>query len=135
MLWIRKISVSCALPLLAGVLISASGCGGDDDDGGGNVQALCNDAADAICERVYECLTDAQREFLGFPDSIAACKSEQRDELGCDTATEEDACEGSETYHSDAAERCVDQLESASCSQIEGGEDYSPACDEVCTVE
>jgi hypothetical protein len=74
-------------------------------------------------------------QAIGLPASVSACKSQLREESGCDVATVEDACDGNETFHADQAEKCIGQAESASCNQIESGDNFAPACDKVCTVD
>jgi hypothetical protein len=93
--------------------------------------------ADTFCEQFFECLSEEERSVLGLPSSVSSCKSQLREEQGCDAASADDACEGNETFKSANAEKCVSQFGSASCSQVRGGviEDYAPACEEVCVVE
>lgn len=127
------------LGLICVVFGTFTGCGGDDDDEGtgSNASQLCKEAANAICDRLYECLSEAELALAGLPESKAACKSMQQEAAGCDVATESDACEGSEKYHPDEARTCVSQLKDASCNQLRSDDqdDYAPACDRVCSVE
>jgi hypothetical protein len=52
--------------------------------------------------------------------------------------TTANACTGSEVYHPDQAQKCIDQAKAATCSQIlsSGGDTatFAPACDMVCVV-
>jgi hypothetical protein len=123
----------------------ASGCGGGSDDGGTSdqglspqqVQQLCNSMADAECEKVYECLSSDELAIFGLPATVAACKSEYRSDLGCDAwESESDICSGNKTFHREELNRCLDQVDRASCSQVRSDTtDYAPACERVCSVE
>jgi hypothetical protein len=125
------------LGLICVVFGAFTGCGSDDDETSSSASAsqLCKDAANAICERFYECLSEAELAAAGLPASSAACKSQQQEAAGCDVATESDACDGSEMYHPNEAKSCVSQVKAASCAQLRDNSDYAPACERVCSVE
>lgn len=122
------------------VAMLATACGDDDDGGSSKSPAqLCNNTAVATCKQVYKCLTPALITAIGFPDTEAACVSEQKASLGCDSFTADNACTGSEKYHVDQHSKCVDQVNAAECSQVlAAGENvgtYAPACDMICVVD
>jgi hypothetical protein len=121
------------------LVLAFMGCGGDDDDeSGSSPQALCQRIADTQCTKIYDCFSAADLEAAGFPPTSSGCKSQLRDDLGCDAASADDLCEGNETFHASEANRCVDQMDSASCGQVMEAEDVTdvaPACDQVCTID
>lgn len=123
--------------LMCGAVLATPGCGDDDGASDSDVQALCRKIADTFCDQFFECLSAEERGFLGLPDSLSACKSQMREEQGCEAASADDACEGNETFKRANAEKCINQFSKASCSQVRSGdfEDYAPACEEVCVVE
>jgi hypothetical protein len=101
-----------------------------------DAQALCKEYVDVWCEKLYECLTDADLAALGFTGTVAACKTQLRDEEGCEAFTAEKGnCKGSEVFKKDKADDCVRQVGEASCNQVTSGDEFAPACDQTCKVE
>ena len=118
------------------VLVGAGACGGDDEFSDSDAQALCRQVADTECEKLYECLSDEQLALFGLTGTVASCKTQLREEYGCDafTATKGN-CKGSEVFKKDKADACVRQTGEASCNQVTSGDEFAPACAEVCVVE
>lgn len=128
--------------LFGTLLLAALGvtsCGGDDEGEkftDADAQALCREYVDSFCEKVYECLSDAELADVGLPASVAACKTQFRDSEGCDAFTAAKGnCKGSEVFKKDKADACIRQTTEASCNQVTGDEDYAPACEQTCKVE
>lgn len=128
--------------LFGTLLLAALGvasCGGDDEGDkftDEDAQALCREYVDTSCEKIYECLSDAQLADLQFPSSVAACKTQFRESEGCDAFTAaEGNCKGSEVFKKEKADDCIRQTNEASCNQVTSGEEYAPACDQTCKVE
>lgn len=122
---------------LTGLLcvVALAACGGG---GGGSPRAACEDYAATYCAQIFACLTEAERAALGVPTTEAGCITEVETTAGCENQTEDNACNGSEVYHSDKASQCVDQLGALECAQLRDGYNPdvdAPACNEVCTVE
>lgn len=131
----RSATIACSLLLL---LSLPSACGGDDGDdaqSSSSAQQLCNDLADAVCERLYDCFSSEELRLAGIPSTTAACKASERAARGCAAASEDDLCEGSERFHESMADKCIAQLHDASCRQLRTSDDYAPACDNVCRVD
>lgn len=130
---IRIIRAGLAATLVVSALSSA--CSSDDKSSSGSPEAVCNETATVFCSRLYECATAAEIQLIFGYTSEAQCVSTSKMEAGCDSITAENACEGSQKYHHDQAEKCVSQFEAATCAQIQGEiEDYAPACTLICTV-
>jgi hypothetical protein len=114
-------------------------CAGNDDKPeftDEDAQALCREVVDVACEKLYECLSDAELALIGYTGTVAACKTQGRDEAGCDAFTAEKGnCEGSEVFKKDKADDCVRQLSEASCNQVSSDDEFAPACDQTCKVE
>ena len=94
--------------------------------------------ADTICEKLYECFPQDALIDNGYPPTVAACKSDLREERGCAAAGVNDTCRGSEVFSRTNAEKCVRQLRASSCTQILAADDradFAPACDDMCVVE
>ena len=101
---------------------------------------ICEDTIESFCGQIFACFTDAERSAVGF-SSEAACITRFVDESGCANLDVSNVCEGNESYDSDQAMACIDQIDAASCSQVrealgddEGTESF-PACDETCSVQ
>jgi hypothetical protein len=130
-----------SLPTLLGAVLlvtsTSLSCSSDDDKfSDADAQALCRQVVDTLCEKLFECLSDVELAGLGYTSTVAACKTQLRDEEGCDafTATKGN-CKGSEVFKKNKADDCVRQLGQASCNQVESSDDYAPACEETCKVE
>ncbi|HLU67462.1 MAG TPA: hypothetical protein VKZ63_14370, partial [Kofleriaceae bacterium] len=120
--------------VLAAALVTLfCACGGG---GGASPEEACNGLAEVTCEKFFECLTEDQRAAAGLTTE-AACVADYKAQFGCAELTEDNACEANETYNSDEADSCIDQLAGLSCDQVlDGIEDSeTPACNRVCTVE
>ena len=120
------------------IVTGAVACGDDEEFTDSDAQALCRQMADTTCEKLYECISDADLAAAGFPASEAACKTQLRDEEGCEAYTAAKGnCEGSEIFKKDKADACIRQVGEASCNQVssEGFDEFAPACLETCTVE
>ena len=132
-------SVVPALMMMIGGVLAVPGCGGGDDSTtAGDVQALCRDVADTMCEKLYECLPASTLANEGLPSTVAGCKTLLREDQGCDAADANDTCRGSEVYSAANARKCANQMRTASCNQFlsaSGSEEYAPACDKICIVE
>jgi hypothetical protein len=101
-----------------------------------DAQALCREYVDTSCEKIYECLSDAELAEADLPASVAACKTQFREAEGCDAFTADKGnCEGSEVFQKSKADDCIRQTEEASCNQVTSGDNYSPACEQTCKVE
>src|SRR5690349_6183747 len=115
---------TAAALVLIGLLTSACG----DDDGGGSSKTpaqLCNEIATSMCSQIFTCLTPDIIALAGLPATEPACVTKQKTDLGCDSATVDNACTGSEKYHADDAAKCSSQIKAASCSQIiSNGENF-----------
>ena len=123
--------------VVAFMVVVGAACGGDDDSTA-DPAAACEQYADVLCAKLFECTTEAEREAIpNFPATEAACVSEQKEELGCAEQTLENVCDSNETYDPAAAAECLDQLDALECGNVRDGvdEDEIPACEEVCVVE
>jgi hypothetical protein len=114
------------------VLVALAGCGGGD----ASPRELCEDLVETLCGKAYECLTEAERAVLQLPPTEAACIAEYKVTYGCEEVTDDNACDGNQTYHADRAADCVDQTAGLSCEQVRTQDAANtPACNEICTVE
>lgn len=107
-------------------------CGG----GSATPKEQCQDAAKAICGRIYECYTAAEVMAAGFPASETECVAKQESSQMCATATATSACEMNQKFHADKADACISELDAASCTEFKSGmpSAYAPSCDAVCTA-
>lgn len=129
---IRIIRAGLAATLVVSALSAACS---SDDKSSESPQKVCNDTATVFCSRLYECATPAEIQLVFGYTSEPQCVSSTKMEQGCDSITAENACEGSQKYNHDQAEKCVSQFKAATCAQIQGEiEDYAPACTMICTV-
>jgi hypothetical protein len=119
------------------VAMGAASCGGDEEEfTDSDAQALCRQYVDTLCEKIYECLSDDELAAVGFPETVAACKTQLRDSEGCDAYTAAKGnCEGSEVFKKDKADACIRQVGEASCNQVSSEDTFAPACEETCKVE
>jgi hypothetical protein len=120
--------------LISVLVASLAGCGSSDSV---SPREGCEDLAVALCDRLYTCFTAAELDAAGYPASEAACVTEFETTQGCAAQTEDNACEGNETFHGDEASNCIDQTQGLECSQVRSGDidDAAPACDKVCAVD
>jgi hypothetical protein len=116
------------------IVLALAGCGGGDSV---SPREACNDLAEIVCGKFYECLTETERDLLQLPASEAACISDLKDQYGCEEQTVDNTCEGSEVYQPDKADDCLDQIARLECGEVRDGdvESDAPACGEVCTIE
>lgn len=114
-------------------LALASACGGDDAE---DPAEACERLVEITCDKLYSCLTEAEREFLNLPATEGACIAQFSDQAGCAEQTVDNICQGNEVYQPDAAAKCLDQAAALECSQARDGvEGDLPACDDFCQVE
>lgn len=118
------------------IALSLAACGGTSSTGDTPRQA-CEDLNAAICERLYACLTPAELAAAGYPSAEAACVTMSESQAGCAAQTADNVCDGNQTYHSDEASQCIDQISGLTCSDIRSDADLSaqaPACAKTCSV-
>jgi len=114
--------------------VSMVGCGSDDSPGGGgggDPVAMCNEGADAVCQKVFACAEAMSfRDFFGT--SQADCATSIKAECSANSANM--ACDPGETYHADKAAPCLNAIKAVSCAQLTSPLGATPAvCAEVCT--
>ena len=111
------------IALLLGFMLGSCG----SSSGGGNSQALCMEASQALCDKVYDCAEgEPLRQFFG------ATKAECLTSLNADCASM--PCETGETYHGDQAQACVNAFKAITCAQLSDPAAVAPAsCEMVCT--
>ncbi|HEV7554638.1 MAG TPA: hypothetical protein VGO00_04230 [Kofleriaceae bacterium] len=116
--------------------MSLAACSGSSSTGDTPRQA-CEDLNAAVCERLYACLTPAELTTAGFPAAEAACVTMTQSQAGCAAQTDQNVCDGNQTYHPDEASQCIDQISGLTCADIRSDTDLSgqaPACAKACSV-
>jgi hypothetical protein len=136
--------------LTAALLVLFCACGGGGDDGGGDdgsqadaapdgpePAALCEEFAQMICDKLFECLTEEERAEEDIPATVEECAMLQLEEEMCDTLTPATICEEEgQTYQPDQAAQCVTEFRALSCDSFlsdDQGDSETPACNAVCT--
>lgn len=118
-------------------VVALVACGG----GGGGLSPKegCNQGVEALCAQIYTCYSAEELAAAGYPASEAACVTAGQANAGCSAQTTDNACTGNETYHSDKASDCVDQIMGLECSQVRDPafdvNVAAPACNQVCAVD
>jgi len=116
-------------------VVALAACGGG---GGGSPAQQCRDGVAATCGQLYTCLSPTELAAAGYPATEAACITMLEASAGCDAQTADNACTGNETYHSDKADQCVDQINGLECTQLRDPafdlNTAAPACGQVCAV-
>jgi hypothetical protein len=123
----------CALALVI------AACSNNDNTGPGGQPATpreaCMDVAEALCERLYTCLSAAELSAGGFPAAQSACVAMVEARKSCSTITAATACPVG-TYQPDQAAACGDQTASLTCGQVRAPgfklETAAPACGAIC---
>ncbi len=120
--------------LFAMLVVVSGACGGDDD---ANPAADCEERVEITCARLYECLTEAERDFLQLPPTEAGCITDGKQNQGCEEQTLDNVCQGGEVYDPAASDDCVEQIAAIDCGDARDGiqDDELPACGEYCAVE
>jgi len=113
-------------------------CGGGSGGGGPSPREGCEEAAVALCGRLYTCFSAAELADAGYPPSEAACVTMTQTAQGCAAETLETTCTGNQKYHPNEANTCIDQIEGLACSQIRDVDldvnTEAPACGKVCAI-
>lgn len=122
--------------LLLGLgLLPLSACSSDDkDSSSGDPVALCKQAAQTICSKIFSCYSkdelSASAAEVGNNESDCVTKYTDVDHLNC--STEGVKCDSGEKYDADKAKECVSQYDSLSCNEFKGNSATPAACDQVC---
>jgi hypothetical protein len=116
----------------------AGGGGASGGGGAGGPSAtpaeLCTEIAEALCDRLYSCLSPGQLAAGGFPAAQSDCVAMVEARKHCPTYTAANACTVG-TYQSSEATACSEQTASLSCTKVVPGfqlETAVPACGKVC---
>ena len=88
-------------------------------------EAYAEQAATLTCDKLSECGGEAALSLFGY-DTVEACATDLTSEA--QDETDENSCEN---YNRDAAAKCLDELEAASCDDLTSG-NSAPSCDDVC---
>ena len=117
------------------LFVGTTACGG-----GPSPREICEHGVAVICERIYTCYTDAERAAANYPVTEAGCVTVlETEQYGCANKTPVNVCDANEMWHSEEAERCIDQVANLECSQVRSSnfnvEHEAPACERVCQVE
>lgn len=117
------------LAVVLGVLATAAmGC---NEDKGFSPREICDQATEAICIRLYECLSAEEIAAAGLPPDQSDCVVERRRDEGCARQTEENYCEPGETFQRDEAADCFAEIVGRTCEVVESaGPEY--VCDGAC---
>ena len=120
-----------AIPLL----LAASGCLPPNP----TPAEACHQGIAVACERVYACLTPAERSVASLPATEAACVDASELRANCEGLTRENACDENKTWHGEDAAACIDEVANLECSQIRAldvnVQTDTPACQRVCRVD
>jgi hypothetical protein len=102
-------------------------------------EALCETETDTVCDRFYDCFTEAERSdpsvqaIIGT--SLSDCKTKLAKSADCSSKkTDNDLCTGDDagkTFNLSNASSCVDGIKKASCTDIRNGT-YPAVCDQIC---
>jgi hypothetical protein len=114
---------------------TGSGSGGGGSGGQSATPAeLCIDIAEALCDRLYTCLSPSQLAAGGFPQAQSDCVAMVEARKHCSTLTAATACPVG-TYQPSAVVACSEQTASLSCDRVMPGfqlETAVPVCGKVC---
>jgi hypothetical protein len=119
--------------------LGIAACSNDDNTGPTGEPATprqaCTDIAQALCERLYACLSPAEITAGGFPPAQSDCVAMVEARKSCSTITAASACPVG-TYQPNQAAECGDQTASLTCDQIRVPgfklETAAPACGAIC---
>ena len=128
--------MTCSKSFAIALLFAA--CGGGSGVGGPTPRQGCEEAAVALCSRLYACFSASELAVAGYPSAEAACVTMTQAQQGCAAETVETTCTGNEKYHPEQANTCIDQIDGLACSQIRD-ESFdviaaAPACGKVCAI-
>lgn len=110
--------------------LSLVSCGDDAVDN--SPVGLCDRIVKAECSRFYSCMTEAARgQYMVFGPP-AQCIIEMANKVQCQNATEDKICPGPSPYPRTTAEACLNEINNASCTQIQANGTrvaaYAPSC-------
>lgn len=109
---------------------AAAGDGGDASELDPNV--ACLHSANAFCDAVYACLSADELFALGLADTVTGCVANLGESQSCEASTAADFCGGTGRYDAHAAVECAREAQSASCEDIQRGDEFAPSCNRVC---
>jgi len=106
------------------LILLAAGCGGAEK----SATEFCKEAAQAYCDKVFDCPEGASRRAMEGSTKEACVASAQ---AVCPTPGQ--TCPGTQTYHADKAQQCASDYGTLSCSAW-AAEPNLAVCDDICTA-
>ena len=102
-------------------------------------EQLCETESDTLCDRTYDCFTDAERSDPSFQaffgTSLSDCKTKLSTAASCSSKkNDNDLCTGDDagkTFNLSNASKCIDALKAESCSDLRAGT-TPDVCNQVC---